>query len=185
LASNPPIEIKRPRPGDGAAIATFGRQTFAETFVGVAYYTQEIIDGYSDKAFAPAVIEAELRNPRIHYLLLQVGDELAGYAKLVEKEPTQHLGAFPDSIYLERIYVAKAFHHGGHGTRLLNAVYDVARDLGYKRMWLSVWEFNQKAYAFYDKHGFSKAGEWDWPFESHGVKYVDTDWLMTRDIPPK
>lgn len=180
------IEIKRlagPSALDAvAALSALGKKTFAETFVGKSYYTLEIIEGYTETAFAPAVLREELQDPNVQYLALYIDDGLAGYAKVVERdaEPcVEHLRP----LYLERIYLDKSYQRGGHGKRLLEAVYDEARAKGYEWLWLSVWEFNEPAVAFYLKNGFSKAGEWDWPYESRGVKYVDRDWIMAGPIP--
>lgn len=50
-----------------------------------------------------------------------------------------------------------------------------ARDLGCDWAWLGVWERNFKAQIFYDKYGFEKFAEHDFPV---GDGKVDRDWLL-------
>lgn len=163
-------------------LSQLGRQTFSETFVGKAYYTQELIDDYSRVAFAHDKLAVEINDPKIQFFLIEVAGEFGGYIKITERDRidcVKHLNA----IYLDRFYLTKAFHRRGLGEKMLAKVFEVARARKYQAVWLSVWENNEPALNFYRKHGFVRAGEWDWPFESLGKKYVDLDYIFTVDVP--
>src|SRR5262245_60359877 len=136
------IEIFQPTVEYAPVISEIGASTFAETFVGLEYYTQEIVDGYTQDAFAVAKIAAEFSDPKITYFLLRAGDEFAGYAKLVEKTPPECVRS-DRPLYLERIYLRKKFHGTGYGEKLLAAVTNIARKKGFHSLWLSVWEYNK------------------------------------------
>lgn len=178
------IEIVKPTTADAALLAALSAQTFAETFVGMQYYTQEIVDGYTSQTFTPERVAEQVADPKVRWWLMRVGGEAAGYAKLVEREPASCVRDLR-AIYLERIYFAKKFHRRGLGKLLLNEVYREARARGYPWLWLSVWEFNVNAVKFYERLGFTRAGEWEWKFTDAktGKAYVDIDWVMTIRVP--
>ena len=56
-----------------------------------------------------------------------------------------------------------AFQGMGLGKRLFEFALQEARDLGCDWAWLGVWERNFKAQIFYDKYGFEKFAEHDFP----------------------
>lgn len=67
-------------------------------------------------------------------------------------------GAFGASPYLKLIAVDGSRRSSGVGAALLAAYEERTAAIG--RMWtLLVSDFNEKAYAFYEKHGYRKAGE--------------------------
>ena len=167
---------------DIPVLAELGRRTFSETFVGKAYYTQELIDGYARVAFDHDKLAGELIDPKIQFFLVEVNGEIGGYIKLAERDLipcVKHLNA----IYLDRFYLVSSFHRRGLGGKMLAKVFEIARDRGYDAVWLSVWENNEPALNFYRKNGFVRAGEWDWPFESLGQKYIDLDYIFTVNVP--
>ena len=179
----PEISITVPTLAEVPIICELGAETYRETFVGMSYYTRELIDGYTINAFAHDKIVSELADPRARYFLLRCDGAPAGYAKVTERAPADCVADLPNSIYLERLYFLRAFQRRGLGTVLLEASYKQARQRGARWLWLSVWEFNEPARTFYRKRGFVQAGEWDWPYESGGKRYVDRDMIMKIAVP--
>lgn len=182
MHKNEAIRVVRPGPDRAREIAALAARTFGETFVGKAYYTQEIIDGYAAKSLTPAIFEGNLKDPKHQFFLVTVHDETAGFAHVAEREPAEAVRGL-HAIYLNRLYLEKAFHRRGLGSVLMEACYEEGRTRGYDWMWLSVWEHNHPALAFYQRVGFEEKGEWEWPFESNGVRYVDRDLIYARRIP--
>lgn len=176
------IEILRPGPESAAEIARLAHRTFSDTFVGKAYYTHEIIDGYAEKALTPAIFEAHLKDPKHRIFLATVEGRTAGFAHVAEREPAECVKDL-SALYLNRLYLDKAFHRRGLGSLLMDECYAEARSRGFDWIWLSVWEHNDPALAFYERSGFSPQGEWEWPFESNGVRYVDRDLIYARRVP--
>lgn len=101
---------------------------------------------------------AELSAPNITTLLLEVEDVLVGYAQLRIK-PIPVVVDFDITAELWRIYVDRSCHGLGVGRQLLSRVGKIAREMSHDKIWLGVWEQNQKAIAFYKKLGFSVVGE--------------------------
>jgi len=57
-----------------------------------------------------------------------------------------------------RFYVDRAWHGAGVARPLMDAALEAARELGAGSVWLSVWERNPRAIAFYTKCGFRDVG---------------------------
>jgi RimJ/RimL family protein N-acetyltransferase len=65
-----------------------------------------------------------------------------------------------------------AAHRGaGAADALLAQCEECAGELGYRALWLCVWERNPRAVAFYRRRGFAQAGAMDIPVE--GVAFHD------------
>ena len=80
-----------------------------------------------------------------------------------------------NAFQIQRIYISQAFQGMGLGKQLFEFALQEARDLGCDWAWLGVWETNFKAQIFYDKYGFEKFAEHDFPV---GDGKVDRDWLL-------
>jgi GNAT superfamily N-acetyltransferase len=63
-----------------------------------------------------------------------------------------------ESIELRRFYVDRPFHGRGLAVSLMAAAEDAVRELGGKRVWLSVFQRNDRAIAFYSRRGFAHVG---------------------------
>src|SRR5690606_35184141 len=124
-----------------------------------------------------------LAEPGTQYFLLREGEEFAGYAKLCQRQELPACLQGREGIYLERLYLLRQFQGRGYGSKLLARVYEEARTLGFRWLWLSVWEHNLGAIRFYEKLGFTRAGEWAWTYESLGRSYADRDYIMTIAVP--
>ena len=82
-------------------------------------------------------------------------------------------------VELQRIYVLRAHHGGGHGAALMQAVLEMARTWGANLIWLGVWERNHKALAFYSRFGFREVGDHHFKLG----RQSDRDLILARDLP--
>ena len=57
------------------------------------------------------------------------------------------------SIYIDDIFVLEEFRHQGIATRLYKQIESIAKDMGAKRIDLTVWQFNKTAMSFYKSLG--------------------------------
>lgn len=137
-------------------LAEFGARTFFESFA--ADNTPEDMRKHLESAWSPEKQLAELTNPDIDTLILTDGTgRWLGFAqlranKLSEGVPRQ------GSVELWRFYVDKPFHGQGVAAGLMAGAKERARRRGATSLWLGVWERNERAKAFYAKHGFGKVG---------------------------
>ncbi|HEV7605857.1 MAG TPA: GNAT family N-acetyltransferase [Steroidobacteraceae bacterium] len=152
-----PVGIRRATVADAAALAEFGARTFYETFA--ADNTTEDMRLHLAEAWRPELQRAEILDPQVDTLLAcDARGTLAGFAQL-------HAGHAPAGIAtvqpveLLRFYVDKPWQGRGLAHQLMREVETQARLRGARELWLGVWERNERAQAFYRKHGFRQVGK--------------------------
>jgi ribosomal protein S18 acetylase RimI-like enzyme len=151
-------------------IARISRQTFFETFA--VHNTEADMQKFMTEQFSEALLEAEVGVAGNIFLLASVGDEVAGYVFLKERNADET--DLPQAIEISRIYVLEKFIGQGIGKALLLAAIDKARSLQKDAIWLGVWEHNSRAINFYQSFGFVKFSEHDFILGDD----VQRDWLM-------
>lgn len=145
--------------------------TFYETFAPMN--TPEDMENYLAISFDEAKFRRELSDSNTEFFFVYSGEELAGYMKLNEA-PSQSDVNDKTSLEIERIYVLSKYQGEGLGALLMDKAISTARERSKEYIWLVVWEKNEKALAFYKKHGFHKIGEHSFVIGSD----VQTDHLM-------
>jgi len=155
MTENLDVTTRRANSDDVNLLAELGARTFRETFE--ADNTEEDMDAYLASSFNPAQQAAELADPAATFLIAEIGEVAAGYAKLLAGEPADGIeGAKP--IELVRLYALREWLGSGVGQALMRACLDEARIAGHETLWLGVWERNPRAIAFYRKCGFTEVG---------------------------
>ena len=158
VVSQPPfsVAIRHATVGDAEALAEFGARTFYETFA--KDNTAEDMRLHLASAWAPALQRAEILDATFDTLLAwESGGRLAGFAQLrTGPGPAGIVTARP--VELLRFYVGQPWQGKGIAGLLMQAVQEQARARGARELWLGVWERNERAQAFYRKHGFRKVG---------------------------
>jgi diamine N-acetyltransferase len=154
LLASGSLVLRKATASDAETLAGFALRTFNETYA--ANSNSSDLEAYVRAAFNPAV-QAEEIVDRAGSVTLAVhrsaaGEGLAGYTHLVEDQEA-------GSILLKRIYVDKAWKGSGLGRLLLDEATRESNRRGRHRLWLTVWERNTRAIAFYAKAGFRVAGE--------------------------
>ncbi len=148
--------IRRAVSTDADLLAELGARTFSETFA--ADNTPEDMAAYLASSFSAAQLAAELADLRSVFLIAQIDNAAAGYAKLHAGDVLEEVeGDKP--IELARLYVSKEWLGRGVGEALMRACIDEARQAGHQTLWLGVWEHNGRAQAFYRKWDFREIGE--------------------------
>ena len=161
---------------DAATLADLGARTFRETFED--HCSPEDLDAFLANTYSETRQRAELADPSRPAIVLEIHGEPAGFAqlRLGHREPCIR-AARP--VELQRIYMLRAHHGGGHGAALMQSALDVALTWGADLLWLGVWESNHKALAFYARFGFREVGD-------HLFKLgrrSDRDLILARDLP--
>ncbi|MCX6119530.1 MAG: GNAT family N-acetyltransferase [Proteobacteria bacterium] len=173
------IEILKANKSHAKQISAFAEKTFRQTFCGKAYYTDAIIDGYAKLSLNSKYFESCLTNEKQVIYMLMVDGTFAGYLHLEDQEPPSDLSRY-SALFVHRVYIDSSFKGHGFGKLLMEKAYSEAKSLGYDSVWLGVWEFNQQAQEFYIRQGFKHISEWEWAYESQGVRYVDRDLLFVK-----
>jgi ribosomal protein S18 acetylase RimI-like enzyme len=141
---------------DAGVLADLGRRTFTETFADSN--TAEDLRLFLDETYSEALQARELAEPDTRHLLLEAEGVPAGFARL-RRGAVPDCVAGPDPVELQRIYVLRAWHGLKAGPALLERCLGEARALGGRTLWLGVWERNERAQAFYRRHGFETVGD--------------------------
>lgn len=171
------VNIRRATPDDAAALALVGAATFLDAFAGILD-GPDIVAHCALHHVAP-VYEKYLATPTAAVWIAETADGAApvGYALLNTPElpevPTQ-----ASDLEVKRIYVLSRFHGGGTGPRLMTAAVEEARARGAGRALLGVYAGNERALAFYTKHGFERIGQ---RIFTVGVRRCD-DFILARNL---
>ena len=148
------------------------RENDAEAICGI--YNQGIEDRI-------ATLETELRTPeerrqwmaargpRHPVIVAEAAGTVIGWGSLNQYNPRaayQYVADF--SVYVERDWRGK-----GVGQRLLDRLIKLAREIGYHKMMLSAFPFNEGGVALYERLGFTKVGI------CHEMGLLDGKWVDT------
>lgn len=137
-------------------LAELGALTFAETFA--KDNSPEHMAAYLADSFNVERLTAELTDPLSVFFVAEVDGSAAGYAKIRSGEASGGVeGERP--VELVRLYVLQEWLGRGVGQALMRRCLDEAREMGFKTIWLGVWERNGRAQAFYRKWDFREVGE--------------------------
>lgn len=153
------IHVREATAADAEALSRFAAETFHDTFA--KDNREEDMAQYLAASFSPARQQAEIEAAGSTLLLAEVARdsarELVGYVRLTHEAPPACVtGDAP--MYLERLYVARAWHGRGVAPLLMQHAFAVARERRAQTLWLGVWERNPRAIAFYRKYGFTAVG---------------------------
>jgi ribosomal protein S18 acetylase RimI-like enzyme len=152
--------IRRATAADAVALSRIGTSTFVDTFGHM--YPPEDLQAFLDESHAPQAWLRYLDDDAYATWLLEDDGEAIGYA-LAGPSGLPHPDVAAGDGELKRLYVAPARHNGGWGGKLfLEALHWLERG-GPRTLWISVWSENSGAQRFYARHGFEKAGEYEFP----------------------
>ena len=148
------ISIRQAGPNSATELSNLCATSFAEAYEGVN--SAENIRAYCEKHYSIPIIEANLADPDVIYLMAHRGDKAVGFSMTQNQAPPVPLEG--DTIELKQIYVLASEFGTGLGKRLLDEVLRNAFELNKNWIWLSVSDLNTRAQAFYLKHGFQRLG---------------------------
>jgi ribosomal protein S18 acetylase RimI-like enzyme len=197
----PELALRTAGPDDAPALAALAEHVFRDTFG--PHNTAEDMDAYCRAAFAIDHVRHELTDREYHTVLAIAHGELAGYAQLratapppcvtgpAALDPTAGSAPRPAgeavgvptprlaALELKRLYVDRRWHGGGLAAALLDRAIAIAVQRGARTLYLSVWQHNHRAIAFYAKHGFVRVGVAEFTLG----RDVQLDPVMVRPLP--
>ncbi len=139
------LTVRPARESDAEAIATIYNQGIEDR---VATLETELRTPEERRRWMAA------RGPRHPVIVAEAAGTVVGWASLNQFNPRpayQHVADF--SVYVDRGCRGK-----GVGRRLLEALIDLAREIGYHKMVLSAFPFNRSGVALYERLGFRAVG---------------------------
>jgi diamine N-acetyltransferase len=162
---------------EAALVAALSRETFHDAFAGHPLMPSADLESYLVETFTVPQMTAELRDSKNIFLLAEIAGEPAGYAKLIIGAGTPGVRA-AKPVKLHRLYARQKFIGAGVGAVLIGRSLEEAAGCGGDAIWLSVWEHNLRAQAFYRKWNFEACATVDFQL----ARSVMTDLVMKRDL---
>jgi aminoglycoside 6'-N-acetyltransferase I len=148
---------------DAAPLAVLGTQVFLDTYApdGVRpSLAAEVLDQH-----APAMVAARLADPTVQLLVAERAGHLLGYVETRRPAPPPlPAAAAGPAIEVVRLYVQPAQQRRGLGRRLLRAALEAAARHSDACAWLTAWDGNRRALAFYARLGWRDVGSVDYRF---------------------
>ena len=150
-------------------------RTFRETYradLGGSCRVEDV-EAYVAEHFGDPVQRAELEDAHVATLVAEIDGTLAGYAQLREPAPCPTLDG-PRPVEVARFYVDRPWHGRGLAGALMGECVAFAPTAD--PLWLSVFQRNPRAVAFYEKWGFERAGVQRFVMGDD----VQDDWVLVR-----
>jgi diamine N-acetyltransferase len=168
------VEIIRGQTRHAELLSQLAARLFEETFHGTC--SDDDMAYQLQKTYNLDQVNRELADLNDYFFLIQVDGQVQGYSRLKEGNPPSDVMAGKRSIELKRLYLERQSHGRGLAAKLLQHNLELARSMNYARVYLSVWEHNERAKAFYRKMGFVDTGI-DNPFPIGQTPQTDR-WLV-------
>ncbi|MFC5498582.1 GNAT family N-acetyltransferase [Caenimonas terrae] len=157
-----PVSLRLGRRSDALTVAALSVQVFLDTYATAGVrpdLAREAFREYSEQAFVERLSMSGCR-----FVLAEAQDALLGFAE-VQCESRKAPGAAPRGFELVRLYVQPQAQRAGVGSALLREAEKIASSAHSPAIWLTVWEENVRALAFYARSGYADVGATDYMFE--------------------
>lgn len=169
------VTIRQVKPEETAELAKLSADLFFETFVDSN--STEDMELYLEESFNVEKIRLELVDPNTYCFYATKNSMPIGTIKLIlHQNHASFIGI--KTVEVSRLYVAKEYHNQKIGAALMQFAIDFSLKNRAEKLWLGVWEHNQKAIAFYQKWGFVKTGVHNFQLGND----LQHDWLMEKDL---
>jgi ribosomal protein S18 acetylase RimI-like enzyme len=174
---SPAPDIRRATPADVPALAELGAATFVETFGHL--YTREDLADFLASGHSPAYYERALAEPGAAFWIAgRAGEPPLGYAVAGPcKLPVPALE--PGAGEIRRLYVRAAGQGDGLGSRMLAMALDWLVAQRHAPLYVGVWSGNTGAQRLYQRFGFAKVGEYEFPVG----RQLDREFILKRAAP--
>lgn len=162
--SVPGFPLRLGNPSDAVTISALSVQVFLDTYAteGVRPdLAREAFENYSPDAFTGRLAEAG----RV-FILAEAGSGLLGYAEVL-LDPLPAPAGGISGAELVRLYVQPAAQRRGVGRALMSRMEQAVAEAGLASVWLTAWEGNFNARAFYSRLGYSDIGATTYTFQGN------------------
>ena len=177
------VHLREANARDSSGIARLGTYVFALTF-GHSIPAHDL-QAYLDLSYSIRATTQDIADPHKDMIVATTtsdndgvgADGIAGFALLTRGTSEPCLAKYDGAVELQRLYIHPDSHGQGIGKMLARAE-DMAKEQGFKAIWLGVWEENFKAQKVYESLGYEKIGEHD--FEMG--ECVQTDFIIVKRL---
>ena len=164
------LSIRKAGISDLKIICALGVTTFYEAYF--EFDDSKDLANYVLEHFSVGQIKKELKDKNSTFFIAEIETSAVGYAKLRENAPAECLRS-ENTIEIQRVYILEKMKGKLVGDALMQKCFDEAKKKNYESVWLGVWKENRSAQKFYQKYGFEKVGELQFPYgDVIGTNYV-------------
>ncbi len=146
-------------------VAELADKIWHECFTGIISNAQ--IDYMVGKFQSYEAMQEQVNVQRYSYFAVSDGDDLCGYFAVKPESD--------DRFFLSKLYLRSDKRGQGTASQMLGRVFEEARRLGKRSVYLTVNKHNSHAIAVYKKTGFKVIGE---PVTDIGNGFVMDDYVM-------
>ena len=171
----PDMVIRRASRQDAELLVELGKRAFYEAFAEQT--APEDMTAYLQTTFSIEETTTQLNNKESLYLIIELQADSVGYAYLYPTRPPECIKD-PKAIQLIRFYLLKKCYGLGVGNTLMQTCIDESYVRGYRSVWLSSWELNGRANAFYKRWHFKVIGRQKFMVGSD----VQNDFIFMRNL---
>ena len=151
-------------------------RSFYDTFIHST--TEADMHMYTHVAFSEETQKAEFENPNSAFYFMEDETGVFAYLKLNFGKQPYDGTVLENPMEIQRLYMLHSHIGKGIGERLMQFSLQEAQNREHKTIWLGVWEYNERAQAFYRRFQFTHFGE----TAADIGNTPQTDWLWKRDI---
>jgi ribosomal protein S18 acetylase RimI-like enzyme len=168
------VAIRRAQLSDAQPLATLAAKTFTDTFGHL--YPSEDLRAFLQDTQSIARYTEMLSDPDVAVWLADVDDyQAVGFVSAGRcKLPVPDMD--PRAGEIRQLYVLQQFHNHGLGSRLLGAAFTWLEERAFEPWYVGVWSQNVGAQRLYERHGFRKCGEYEFPVG----KTRDQEFILER-----
>jgi diamine N-acetyltransferase len=148
--------ITRANVNDSFELSHLAKTCFYDTFKDTC--TDEDMHSFLEEYYSTEVLKKELADENEQCYFYTKNKINIGYILFKEGNWAFESLKRQKAIELKRLYVLKEFHGKGVAQALINFYLDFSKSNNFKVAWLGVWEYNERAKAFYKKNGFKDTG---------------------------
>ena len=152
--------IRRATVEDATTLSQLAARTFTQTFGHL--YPAEDLQAFLAASYTVDRQRTILTHPDYAVWLVESDGEAVGHAA-AGPCGLPHPEVRPGDGEIKRLYLLQHLQNGGWGGRLFDAVLAWLLREGPRTLWLGVWSQNHAAQRFYARHGFTHAGEYEFP----------------------
>jgi ribosomal protein S18 acetylase RimI-like enzyme len=179
--SHKPLELLHATADDASPLAALAAQTFRDAFASDC--SAQDLALHLARSYGEPQQRAEIEDPGITTLLARQNGTLVAFAQVrVGHAPDCMRDRLPNdsrALELGRFYVQRDWHGRGVAQELMRATFRAARERAADYLWLGVFERNERAQAFYCKHGFERIGRHVFVVGNDPQQ----DWIMLARVP--
>jgi diamine N-acetyltransferase len=148
--------VRQATVGDAERLAEFAARVFWQAYEGQMRAAD--LRAYMTEHYGVAQQTRELSDPAAATFLAETDGAIIGFVQVRQNsQPVSPMDG--PAAELQRIYVDGAVRSSGVGARLFATCLDYARSRHAHWLWLSVWQQNPRAIAFYQRQGMRITGQ--------------------------